>query len=236
MRCRSGWQAESILLADAAVVILSKLQRQQTRILACYLQVFLNASQPAGLSKALLRSISTTFEGLRNALPPVSTEQHAHDNRQVVSYFALQLILRHTLTQPLPQTDELHRSPDYNADLPNQVQHTQTHAASAIHQNLTNTLINRLYIYECGTSTQLQSLIHSLQHPASTSKIPPVDDAAFLDVDELQVSSICCGAATAVPFSPDCSWLTQPYSPRLPLVLAAQAAMHHIKAISSTHS
>ena len=188
MCCRSRWQAESTLLADTAVAVLTKLQHQQTRTLACYLQVFLNVSQSAGLSEGLLRSIGTTFEGLRNALPPVSTEQHAHDNRQLVSIFALQLILKHTLTQPLPQTSEHHRSPQYNADLPNQTQHTKTHAASAIHQKLMQKLICRLHQYECGTSRQLQSLLHSLQHPDSSSKLPPVDDAAFMDVSELQVS------------------------------------------------
>ena len=183
--CRSGWPAESQLLAMTAAEVLTKLQRQQTRTLADYLQVLLNASKSAGLSVALLKSINGTFEGLRSALPPVSMEQHPHDNVQLLCCFALQIVLQHTLTQPLPQTQEFHRSPDHAR--PNQSQHVHRHNPSAMHQQLTMSMLARLHHFGCGTTTQIASLLHSLQHPDGTSKVPSVDDAAFTEISELQV-------------------------------------------------
>lgn len=187
MLYRSAWQAENLLLANTAISVLCKLQRQQTRLLADYLQVFLNTSDTVRLSEALLESIDATMLGLQSILPPSSQEKHACDNRTLLCCFALQLMLQQTLTQPLPQTQEFHRSPDYNADLPNQIQHRQTHSESGLHVKLVQCLMKWLQRWHSNTFTQLISLFDSLHHPHNASKLPSVDDAAFLDISQLKV-------------------------------------------------
>lgn len=176
------------MLADAAINVLSKLQRQQTRLLADYLQVFLNISVTVILSEALLKSTASTLLGLQKILPPISQEKHAHANQKLLSCFALQLMLQHTLTQPLQQTQEFHRVPDYNADLPNQTQHKQLHSESALHLKLVQCLVKWLQYWHCGTCPQLTSLLDSLHDPETSSKLPPVDDVPFLDINQLRVS------------------------------------------------
>lgn len=187
MLYRSAWQAENLLLANTAISVLCKLKRQQTRLLADYLQVFLNTSNTVRLSEALLKSVDATIQGLQNILPPSSQEQHAHDNRTLLCCFALQLMLQQTLTQPMPQTHEFHRSPDYNADLPNQKQHIHLQTENDLHVKLVQCLMLWLQQGHSNTSTQLMSLCDSLHHPDNASKLPPADDAAFLDLSQLKV-------------------------------------------------
>lgn len=184
---RSAWQAESPLLASTATKVLSKLKRQQTRLLADYLQVFLNTAGTVRLSEALLKSVNATMLGLQNILPPTSQENHAGDNHTLLCCFALQLMLQLTLTQSLPQTQEFHRAPDYNADLPNQTQHRHLHSQPDLHVKLVQCLIKWLQQWHTATSTQLMSLLDSLHHPHGASQIPSVDDAPFLDVSQLKV-------------------------------------------------
>lgn len=186
---RSAWKAERTLLANTAISVLSKLQRQQTRLLADYLQVFLNTSGTIRFSEALLASISSTLLGLQNILPPVSQEQHAHDNHRLLCCFALQLMLQHTLTQPLPQTQAFHRAPDYNADLPNHRQYRHPHSNTSLQLKLVQCLMKCLQQWHSNTCTQLASLLDSLHHSDGASKLPSVDDAAFLDVSQLEVCS-----------------------------------------------
>ena len=175
------------MLANTAISVLCKLQRQQTRLLADYLQVFLNASGTVRLSEALLKSVDATMLGLQKILPPNSQEQHARDNRTLLCCFALQLMLQQTLTQPMPQTQEFHRSPDYNADLPNQMQHIHQQTESNLHVKVVQCVMMWLQQWHSNTSTQLMSLFDSLHHPHNASKLPSVDDAAFLDVSQLKV-------------------------------------------------
>lgn len=185
----SVWQAESTLLADAAINVLSKLKRQQTRLLADYLQVFLNATETVILSEALLKSTASTLLGLQKMLPPISQEKHAHENQKLSSCFALQLMLQHTLTQPMQQTHEFHRAPDYNADLPNQTQHKHLHNESSLHLKLVQCLVKWLQHWHCGTCKQLMFLLDSLHDPESSSKLLPVDDVPFLDINQLRVAA-----------------------------------------------
>lgn len=175
------------MLADAAINVLSKLKRQQTRLLADYLQVFLNATETVILSEALLKSTASTLLGLQKMLPPISQEKHAHENQKLSSCFALQLMLQHTLTQPMQQTHEFHRAPDYNADLPNQTQHKHLHNESSLHLKLVQCLVKWLQHWHCGTCKQLMFLLDSLHDPESSSKLLPVDDVPFLDINQLRV-------------------------------------------------
>lgn len=196
---RSAWQAESPLLANTATKILSNLQRQQTRLLADYLQVFLNAAGTVRFSEALLMSVNATMLGLQNILPPISQEKHADDNHTLLCCFALQLMLQLTLTQSLPQTQEFHRAPDYNADLPNhQSQHRELHSQPNLYVKLVQRLMKWLQQWHTVTSTQLMSLLDSLHHPLGASRVPSVDDAAFLDVSQLEVCPhrLQCSAIT----------------------------------------
>lgn len=198
---RSGWLKEHSLLATTAVQVLNGLQRQQVRHLADYLQVFLNAARSASLSQALLKSICNTFHGLQIALPPVSQEQQAHDNWHLLCAFTLQLMLQHTITQSLPQTQTFHRCPDFNADLPNHRRHSIEHNASVLHCDLVQLLISVLHSLNCITSAQTKSLLDTLEHPVTSSQLPSADDAAYLDVSQLQVRSESpCGNAFQFAF------------------------------------
>ena len=187
MLFRSAWQAEKVLLANTAISVLCKLQRQQTRLLADYLQVFLKTSGKVRLSEALLESVDATMLGLQTILPPNHQEKHAYHNRTLLCCFALQLMLQQTLTQTLPQTQEFHRSPDYNVDLPNQIQHRQMHSEADLHAKLVQRLMKWLQRWHSNTSTQLMSLLDSLHHSDNASKLPSVDDAAFLNISQLKV-------------------------------------------------
>lgn len=184
---RSAWQAESPLLVSTATKILGKLKRQQTRLLADYLQVFLNTAGTVSFSEALLKSVNATMLGLQNLAQPISQEKHADDNHTLLCCFALQLMLQLTLTQSLPQTQEFHRAPDYNADLPSQTQHRQLHSQPNLHVRLVQCLMKWLQQWHTVTSIQLMSLLDSLQHPHGASQVPSVDDAVFLDVSQLKV-------------------------------------------------
>lgn len=187
MRYRPFWQAANTLLADTAINLLSKLQRQQTYFLADYLQIFLNKCQTVTFSKASLLSIASTLQGLQNLLPPISQEKHAHNNQALVTCFALQLMLRETLAQPLQQTQEFHRAPHYNADLPNRPQLKQLHVESTMHLELVQCLMKWLQHWHNGTAASLASLIDGLHDPESANKIPPVDDVEFLNISQLKV-------------------------------------------------
>lgn len=125
--------------------------------------------------------------GLHDILPPTGQEKHAPDNRTLLCCFALQLMLQQTLTQPLPQTQEFHRSPDYNADLPNQIQHIHLQSESGLHKKLVQCVMKWLQRWHSNTSTQLMLLFDSLHQSGSASKLPLVDDVAFLDVSQLEV-------------------------------------------------
>ena len=186
---RNQWHAQDSLLCQTAVSVICSLQRQQTRLLADYLQVLLSSIRSANISDTLLESLHSTLFGLRPVMPHVSKMQHAQENQLLIRCFTLQLIL-HTLTVPLQQIRTFHSRPGFNLDPASQQQSGHSKLQSALYTKLVQEAMQSLHALGNGHPAQLSKLLHSVQHLKGTSKLPSCDDESFLDIDELQVSTL----------------------------------------------
>lgn len=163
------------LLAQTAVRVICSLERQQTRLMADYLQVLLNVAGSASMTDAVLESLNDTVSGM----------QHAQDNQLLLTCFALQLML-HTLMAPLQQIQDFHRTPGFNVEPFNQ-QHTLRQSQSATYTKLAQYVMLWLQMLNADTQTQRNLVFQRLRHPIEKSKLPDADDAALLDLDQLEV-------------------------------------------------
>ena len=169
------------LLAQTAVRIICSLERQQTRLMADYLQVLLNVAGSASMTDAVLESLNDTVSGMK----PPSKMQHAQDNQLLLTCFALQLML-HTLMAPLQQIQDFHRTPGFNVEPSNQ-QHILRQSQSATYTKLAQYVMLWLQMLNADTQTQRNLVFQRLRRPIENSKLPDVDDAALLDLDQLEV-------------------------------------------------
>jgi hypothetical protein len=183
---RDEWRMQNTLLAQTAVKILCVQQRQQTRLLADYLQVLLSTVRSASISDAVLDSLTNTVTGLRPILASTSKQPHAQDNQLLLACFVLQLMLC-TLTAPLQQTSGFHGSPDFNAERSSQTQMSSRQSPSAMSTSLVQHVMQWLHMLEAQSPTELRMLLEELASPHSDSKVPAVEDAAFLDLAEVEV-------------------------------------------------
>lgn len=177
---------QNTLLAQTAAKILCVQQRQQTRLLAGYLQVLLSTVRSASISNAVLDSLTKTVTGLKPILPSTTKQPHAQDNQLLLACFVLQLMLC-TLTAPLQQTSEFHGSPDFNAEPSSQTQMSNRQSHSAMSTRLVQHVLQWLHMLEAQSPTELNMLLKELANPHSDSKVPAVDDAPFLDFAETEV-------------------------------------------------
>ncbi len=177
---------QNTLLAQTAVKILRVQQRQQTRLLAAYLQVLLSTVRSASISNAVLDSLSKTVTGLKPILPCTNKQPPAQDNQLLLACFVLQLMLC-TLTAPLQQTSEFHGSPDFNAEPSSQTQMSNRQSPSAMSTRLVQHVLQWLHMLEAQSPTELNMLLQGVASPHSDSKIPAVEDAPFLDLAEIEV-------------------------------------------------
>lgn len=177
---------QNTLLAQTAVKVLCSLQRQQTRLLADYLQVLLNVARSASMSDALLDSLDTTVTGLKPTLLLASKQPHIQDNQLLLCCFALQLMLC-TLTAPLQQTNDFHISPNFNGTLSSLEQGSNRQLQPAVQTSLVQHVMRWLCMLQANTHTELSLLLKRLRHPSSGSKLPDMDDAPFLDLVEIEV-------------------------------------------------
>jgi len=181
---RDEWGMQNTLLAQTAVKILCVQQRQQTRLLAAYLQVLLSTVRSASISDAVLDSLTKTVTGLKPILPFTSNQPHAQDNQLLLACFVLQLMLS-TLTAPLQQTSEFHGSPDFNAEPSSQTQMSNRHSHSAMSTRLVQHVMQWLHMLEAQSPTDLNMLLEELASPHNDSKNPAVEE--FLDLAEVEV-------------------------------------------------
>ena len=177
---------QNTLLAQTAVKILCVQQRQQTRLLAAYLQVLLSTVRSASISNVVLESLTKTVTGLKPILPSTSKQPYAQDNQLLLACFVLQLMLC-TLTEPLHQTSEFHGSPDFNAEPSSQTQMSNRQANSAMSTRLVQHVMQWLHMLEAQAPTELIAVLEELANPHTDSKVPAVEDAPFLDLAEIEV-------------------------------------------------
>ncbi len=177
---------QNTLLAQTAVKILCVQQRQQTYLLADYLQVLLSTVRSASISNAVLESLTNTVTGLKPILASTSKQPYAQGNQLLLACFVLQLMLC-TLTAPLQQTSEFHGSPDFNAEPSSQTQISNRHSHSAMSTRLVQHAMQWLHMLEAQSPTELNMLLEELASPCSDSKVPAVEDAPFLDLTEIEV-------------------------------------------------
>ncbi len=145
--------------------------------------MLLGVVRSASISDALLESLNNTVLGLGPILPPASKLQHAQDNQLLLSCFALQLMLL-TITAPLQQTSEFHRSPDFNVETS---QEHHSNRQSHIWTRLVQNIMQWLHTLQADTPTKLKVLLETIRLPRADSKLPDVDDASFLDPTGLEV-------------------------------------------------
>ena len=164
--------------------VICKLQRQQTRLLADYLQVLLNfiTRSPAPLAESQLAILTLTCEALSTISQPILSSQTGADNQVALASFHLQFMLKSTLKEPLKQSQEFHRCPDFNFDQSRRSQSSLLEATAVVQHTMQ-------WLTTAGiTSTaSLDQMLHHLQHPSDTSKLPEPDDAQFLEPADLLV-------------------------------------------------
>lgn len=190
--CRSSTESEfdlaTVHLIKIAPQVISKLQRQQTRLLADYLQVLLTAfRRPADLTPTQLKLLATTCTSLSSISAPASSTLIARDNQTALVCFILHIIVHHTSTKPLQQSQDFHRHPGFNFG-----QEQQQAADSASATALVQLAMQWLSLTGITSAAELGVVVQRLQHPDTNSRLPDPDDAAFLEPSDALVRRIVC--------------------------------------------
>lgn len=165
--------------------IICELQRQQTRLLVDYLQVLLNTIDKSlqSLTKPQLATLDFTCQSLsRFSQPADSPTQSSKDTQVALSSFTLQVMLQQTLSHPLKQHNEFHRSPDFNVPQPS-VNRGQSTAATAVVQRA----MHWLNMTGIRSTAQIDAMLLSLRQPCESSQLPEPDDADFLQPSDVEV-------------------------------------------------
>ena len=140
------------------------MQRQQTRLLADFLQVVLDSVRSAGITDARLQLLSSVVMGLQPVLPPGSQLQHAQDNQLLLCCFALQLVVD-SLSVPLQQTHDFHRKPEFNFTPDTHWAYGTNRFKSAMYTKLLQHAMQWLHLMGAGNGAQLEALVDNAAQP-----------------------------------------------------------------------